>query len=665
MLENINDVNYTEEDYYVELENRQIENLKHITDQISFIFNNFSTPSLQKAEIIQNLVNTLGIESVAENFVRDVAGFSSKIFPVKNCNNLIIDDNDFQSFINKKIKERAELFKSIPIEVAKNIIQKIFELTFKGYTDEALINKEIKENYLPNYTKSYVKLLVQTEISKTLVNITEFKCRKNNIPAYKWKTRDSKARKSHFSMSNVIIFWDDPPAPEDLFPTYSKTGQPYKNSLGHYHAGCCPNCRCIPIPLKNIDSLNYPVRVYLNGQIKSMNEDDFISLYRTKAGLPKETQEEIEERHNRRRFEQEEFLLKKYNEKLQEILKNIRLNSANFLALQESGNQQNIEVIEKLILDLEKRKIELKELYNSIIISSSSSLVTDSNIFVLLVEKAEELKEKAKSAFELILEVLSKAKGCLCLYPEKLNEYKNRFEALEVSNIFIDDMSPFVAEKMIKCISNLFDKNPNLKGKIKSVGEIKNLYEHVKDDWIKEEVEKEQKKEKYKYIPFDEEEITNKIDKKIQTELRLNDNKTNAYNLKLKEENEEKKKHLKDLEGIYICSKESKGVNIFLIHPQDCNCVEGTINHELGHFLDYEYGIVKFLKEYFEKKYTQEEITQILNNMSKYVASIEDKERKYEEFVAEIFSEMLTSKNPRQETVNIFQEIQNKFTIRL
>lgn len=85
-------------------------------------------------------------------------------------------------------------------------------------------------------------------------------------------------------MADVIVFWDDAPAPEDLFPMRTKGGRPYGNTLGHYHCGCCPNCRCTPMPLVFAEDLKFPVRVYTNGKIIRMNQRDFDRLYREKSG---------------------------------------------------------------------------------------------------------------------------------------------------------------------------------------------------------------------------------------------------------------------------------------------------------------------------------------------------------------------------------------------
>lgn len=196
-------------------------------------------------------------------------------------------DNELKSFLAKQAEEKAKLFKSIPVELANTIVPKIEKLTVQGATPKTVAYELAKD--IPSLLEYQVKTIARTETSKTSVAITGFKSKKNNIPCYQWKASggrqgDGRTRSSHCKMSDVIIFWEDPPAPEDLFPIIGKNGQRYKNTLGHYHAGCCPNCRCLASPVIFIDDLKFPVRVYTQGMIKTMTKKDFLALYNVKVG---------------------------------------------------------------------------------------------------------------------------------------------------------------------------------------------------------------------------------------------------------------------------------------------------------------------------------------------------------------------------------------------
>lgn len=196
-------------------------------------------------------------------------------------------DNELKSFLAKQAEEKAKLFKSIPVELANTIVPKIEKLTVQGATPKTVAYELAKD--IPSLLEYQVKTIARTETSKTSVAITGFKSKKNNIPCYQWKASggrqgDGRTRSSHCKMSDVIIFWEDPPAPEDLFPIIGQNGQKYKNTLGHYHAGCCPNCRCLASPVIFIDDLKFPVRVYTQGMIKTMTKKDFLALYNAKVG---------------------------------------------------------------------------------------------------------------------------------------------------------------------------------------------------------------------------------------------------------------------------------------------------------------------------------------------------------------------------------------------
>ena len=79
-------------------------------------------------------------------------------------------------------------------------------------------------------------------------------------------------------MANVLVFWGEPPAPEDLFPNYSESGKRQKNTLGHYHAGCCPNCRCVAMPVVSVSDIEFPAKIYMGGAIRKIGKRELLEL---------------------------------------------------------------------------------------------------------------------------------------------------------------------------------------------------------------------------------------------------------------------------------------------------------------------------------------------------------------------------------------------------
>lgn len=177
-----------------------------------------------------------------------------------------------------QIKRNADLIKSLPDDIAEDLTGYIAKETFKGRR-AADIAEEIKRKF-PAQTKARADLIARTEVSKTQSGLTEARCRQFGIDWYIWRacggsSGDGRTRKSHRAMSGVIVAWDDPPAPESLFPITGPTGKRYKNSLGNYHAGCCPNCRCYAVPVIDIDFMDWPARVYRGGRIQTVSKKAF------------------------------------------------------------------------------------------------------------------------------------------------------------------------------------------------------------------------------------------------------------------------------------------------------------------------------------------------------------------------------------------------------
>lgn len=181
----------------------------------------------------------------------------------------------------QEIQRNAEIIKTLPLSIAKDVTDYVAKESLKGRRASE-IAKEIKLRF-PKQMKARAELIARTEVSKTQSNLIESRCRKFNINWYVWRPvggsrGDGRTRTSHRGMAGVLINWNEPPAPEDLFPIYGKHGKKYKNSLGHYHAGCCPNCRCYAEPVIDLALLNFPMRIYHKGSINRINRKAFAKL---------------------------------------------------------------------------------------------------------------------------------------------------------------------------------------------------------------------------------------------------------------------------------------------------------------------------------------------------------------------------------------------------
>lgn len=180
--------------------------------------------------------------------------------------------------IRALVKENAALIKTLPKNIAADVAAYVARETMKGRRASDIAD-EIRMMF-PKDTKARAQLIARTQVSMTQTNLVRARAEDLGLDWYVWRAcggnnGDGRTRSSHRHMSGVLVRWSDPPAPEDLFPLRRVDGTPYKNTLGHYHAGCCPNCRCYPEPVVDLDLLNFPMQVYWNGHIERMPRKRF------------------------------------------------------------------------------------------------------------------------------------------------------------------------------------------------------------------------------------------------------------------------------------------------------------------------------------------------------------------------------------------------------
>lgn len=180
--------------------------------------------------------------------------------------------------IRDQVQRNAAIIKTLPLSISEDVTAYIQRESMRGRRASD-IAKEILAKF-PEHTRAKADLIARTEVSKTQEALTESRCRLYGINWYVWRAvggrgGDGCTRKSHRSMSGILINWDDPPAPEDLFPVIGKNGRRYRNTLGHYHAGCCPNCRCYAEPVIDLDLLQWPMTIYRYGRLQRITKQQF------------------------------------------------------------------------------------------------------------------------------------------------------------------------------------------------------------------------------------------------------------------------------------------------------------------------------------------------------------------------------------------------------
>ena len=169
---------------------------------------------------------------------------------------------------NNLIAEGAYQIKTLPLNISQRIVKRIARLSIEGKRTDTIAT-DIKK-YFPEATKASAQLIARTQIAKTYAAITESRAKKIGIQAYVWHTVGGpRVRDSHRHMNDVIVFYNEPPAPEELIG---------KKSAGHYHAGGIYNCRCYEEPLLDIVDVTWPHKVYHAGKITKMSRKRFTDL---------------------------------------------------------------------------------------------------------------------------------------------------------------------------------------------------------------------------------------------------------------------------------------------------------------------------------------------------------------------------------------------------
>jgi SPP1 gp7 family putative phage head morphogenesis protein len=175
--------------------------------------------------------------------------------------------------VREIVSENARLISSIPQYLRVSVNRQIAEAQREGLRPETIAKQLLAR--VPQLTRSRARLIARTEVAKATTGLTEARSEEMGIGWYLWSTsRDSRVRPSHRKMENVLVAWNDPPAPELLVG---------EQSAGRYHAGEIYNCRCDAQPVVTLDIFKWPMKVFSRGRIQYMTRARFENLQRRAA----------------------------------------------------------------------------------------------------------------------------------------------------------------------------------------------------------------------------------------------------------------------------------------------------------------------------------------------------------------------------------------------
>lgn len=171
--------------------------------------------------------------------------------------------------VNELVEENAQLISTIPQDIRESVAREIARLEQEGLRPNSIA--EYIRLRIPKLAQSRAALIARTETAKAVTALTQARSEDLGIEWYQWLTaKDQRVRPAHKVFEKVLVRWEDPPAPEAFVRINS--------TLGRYNAGEAPNCRCVAIPVVDLDLITWPARVYRRGRIERMTRGRFARL---------------------------------------------------------------------------------------------------------------------------------------------------------------------------------------------------------------------------------------------------------------------------------------------------------------------------------------------------------------------------------------------------
>lgn len=158
----------------------------------------------------------------------------------------------YEDALRRWVDENIQKIKSIPNDTLGSM-QKIILDGFREGKTVTAIQKEIQNEY--SVTRRKAQLLARDQIATLNAQISKLQQEDAGCSKYKWSSsKDSRVRDCHRALDGKIFSWDDPP--EMWYET--KSGRVY---TGRYcHPGEDIACRCVAIPVFDIDTVDVPIK---------------------------------------------------------------------------------------------------------------------------------------------------------------------------------------------------------------------------------------------------------------------------------------------------------------------------------------------------------------------------------------------------------------------
>ena len=158
----------------------------------------------------------------------------------------------YEEALRRWVDENVQKIKSIPNDTLGSMREIILDGFRKGRTVTD-ISKEIQKEY--SVTRRKAQALARDQVSTLNAKISKMQQEDAGCTKYRWSSsKDSRVRDCHRALDGKIFRWDDPP--EMWYET--KAGRVYTGR--HCHPGEDYCCRCVAIPVFDLDTVDVPMQ---------------------------------------------------------------------------------------------------------------------------------------------------------------------------------------------------------------------------------------------------------------------------------------------------------------------------------------------------------------------------------------------------------------------
>ena len=160
----------------------------------------------------------------------------------------LTDDKYLGDFYKKALKEwtntNVDLIKSIPKSSLGNMEDIVLEGVKGGKTVKTIM-QDIQHTY--GVSRNKAKFLARDQMSKLNSNIAQFQQTDAGVEEYIWSSSgDGRVRDRHKELNGKKFKWSDPPIVDKRTGRRAHPGQDYQ-------------CRCVALPVFDIDTLDLPM----------------------------------------------------------------------------------------------------------------------------------------------------------------------------------------------------------------------------------------------------------------------------------------------------------------------------------------------------------------------------------------------------------------------